>query len=247
LLPPPAIECFAGAGGSVQFADRGRTFGAYLLAGPKASVSVVSQARRVLDTLHVEPAAATLLERNGISLAVPWGWDGRVLFRDAAGASHVQFQVANFELPANEGLEPPQELPPGEEDPIKAMGASDVLVMVVTDEPGGVPAPDPITLADLRFLLPGALRVPHAHWLAEGSFCRGARCFGIQVDFGGRSPAPTLREQVNEVLSSLHVDQIPASTDPPAPDAGPANAGCCQKGHTVSFLCCQEKDSFTKD
>jgi hypothetical protein len=51
---PPAIECFDGAGGSVQFADHGRTFGAYLLVGTRARATTVAAARRVLDTLRVE-------------------------------------------------------------------------------------------------------------------------------------------------------------------------------------------------
>jgi len=53
LHPPPAIECFAGSGGSIQFAQRGRHFGAYLLAGRRARQSLVARARSVLDTLQV--------------------------------------------------------------------------------------------------------------------------------------------------------------------------------------------------
>ena len=53
LHPPPAIECFAGRGGSIEFAQRGRRFGAYLLAGRHAKQSLVARARAVLDTLQV--------------------------------------------------------------------------------------------------------------------------------------------------------------------------------------------------
>ena len=53
LHPPPAIECFAGSGGSIEFAQRGRHFGAYLLAGRRAQQSLVARARSVLDTLQV--------------------------------------------------------------------------------------------------------------------------------------------------------------------------------------------------
>ncbi|HZO96862.1 MAG TPA: hypothetical protein VFB42_05780 [Gaiellaceae bacterium] len=53
LRPPPAVECFDGAGGSVQFAERGRRFGAYLLAGRTARPALVERARAVLDTLRV--------------------------------------------------------------------------------------------------------------------------------------------------------------------------------------------------
>lgn len=53
LHRPPAIECFDGPGGSVQFTDRRRAFGVYLLAGRKASPRTVAQARAVLDSLRV--------------------------------------------------------------------------------------------------------------------------------------------------------------------------------------------------
>jgi len=53
LHPPPAIECWAGPGGSVEFVDRGRRFGAYLLVGRRAQPRLVARARAVLDTLRV--------------------------------------------------------------------------------------------------------------------------------------------------------------------------------------------------
>src|SRR5919106_4895367 len=94
------------------------------------------------ESLPSRPA----LTHQGISIAVPEGWDGRALFTDAAGEGTVIFQVANFALPPNEGLEPPQELPPGEVDPIKAMTGEDLLLTVLpcASLPGteaGEPAP----------------------------------------------------------------------------------------------------------
>jgi hypothetical protein len=151
------------------------------------------------------------LSRNDISMAVPPRWDGRILFRDAAGSQGAIFQVANFELPANEGFEPPQELLPGEEDPIKAMDAGDVLVTVVSDHSGGGPAPATITHDDLRSLPAGAPRVPHGHTLAARSFCYGARCVQIEVDFGGPAE-PALVSGVDEVLASLEVEQRSTNT-----------------------------------
>jgi hypothetical protein len=47
------LECFAGRGGGVQFAERGRRFAAYLLAGRGASAAAITRARAVLDTLKV--------------------------------------------------------------------------------------------------------------------------------------------------------------------------------------------------
>jgi hypothetical protein len=48
------LECFAGRGGGIQFADKGRRFAAYVLAAPRASAASVKRARAVLDALTVE-------------------------------------------------------------------------------------------------------------------------------------------------------------------------------------------------
>jgi hypothetical protein len=48
-----AIECFDGPGGSIQFAERGRSFAAYELLGQKAPTRLAARARAVLDTLRV--------------------------------------------------------------------------------------------------------------------------------------------------------------------------------------------------
>jgi hypothetical protein len=55
LHPPPWIECWGGPGGAIQFLERGRYFGAYLLAGRRAPPALVDRARAVLDTLRVAP------------------------------------------------------------------------------------------------------------------------------------------------------------------------------------------------
>jgi len=215
ILPPPSVECFGGPAGTVQFVEHGRAFGAYLLAGTRAGDALVEEARRVLETFRAtdaDPPPVETLSRGGVSIGVPDGWDGRILFRDPAGATGLVFQVASFELPANEGFEPPPELPPGEEDPIKAMGGGDVLVTVVTDATRGSPSSGSITLADLELLPPDAPRVPRDHTLAEGSLCTGGRCLGIAVDFGGRPPRSALEQRVNEVLGSLTVTPADATS-----------------------------------
>ena len=94
--------------------------------------------------------ATRRLERNGMSIVVPGGWDGRMLFRDAAGSSGVIFQVANFELPPTKGSSRRGNCRPDKEDPIKAMDAGDVLVTVVSDETRGEPALEPIDRRQLR-------------------------------------------------------------------------------------------------
>lgn len=49
------IECFAGRGGSIQFAARRHTFAAYVLLGTKAPLRLADAARTVLDTLRIAP------------------------------------------------------------------------------------------------------------------------------------------------------------------------------------------------
>jgi hypothetical protein len=53
VRPPPALECFDGAGGSIEFDDHGRHFGAYVLLGRDAPAALAVRARAVLDTLRV--------------------------------------------------------------------------------------------------------------------------------------------------------------------------------------------------
>jgi hypothetical protein len=48
-------ECFAGDGGIVQFIERGRVFGVYVLVGERAEPDLVADARGALETLRVEP------------------------------------------------------------------------------------------------------------------------------------------------------------------------------------------------
>ena len=54
VKPPPALECFPGRGGGIQFRDSGRRFAAFLLVGNEASASLVRKARAVLDTLAIQ-------------------------------------------------------------------------------------------------------------------------------------------------------------------------------------------------
>jgi hypothetical protein len=154
------------------------------------------------------PASGTKLSHHGISIAVPAGYDGRVLFTDAAGEGTVIFQVANFALPPNEGFEPPEELPPGEVDPIKAMSGDDLLVMISTDQ---APAPTrslPPRISERSFLTRGSPRIPHGHAIAEEAGCFPGRCVRVVVDFA----SPPSREQVdaaNDVLASVTIGERP--------------------------------------
>jgi hypothetical protein len=150
----------------------------------------------------------TRLSHRGISIAVPPGWDGRVLFTDAAGEGTVLFQVANFALPANDGFEPPQKLPPGEVDPIKAMAGDDVLVMVSTGQEAGRTRPLPPRIGEESFLARGTPRIPHGHALAEERGCFRGRCILVTVDFAS-PPAAEQVEAANDVLASLAIVEQP--------------------------------------
>lgn len=50
---PPAVECWPGPGGDIQFTANGRHFAAYLLLDTRAPLARGAQARAVLDTLMV--------------------------------------------------------------------------------------------------------------------------------------------------------------------------------------------------
>jgi len=236
VQPPPAIECFDGPGGSVQFTESGRSLGAYLLVGRDAPADAVDQARAVLGRMQVlRERSDRQLARNGVSVTVPPGWDGRMLYRDASGSLGVIYQVANFELPANEGFEPPTELPPGQEDAIKAMKDGDALIMIAADAATGRPAPTPITFADLKPV--PAARAPRGHRLAANSFCFGDRCLEIQVDFGGNASAD-LDRPVSDVLASVSVDTGGAQSQATAPDAG--TRGCPRPNWPGPWTKCAE-------
>ena len=138
------------------------------------------------------------LEHAGVSIELPKGWRGRVL---APGL----LQAANFDL-APVG----QELPPGEEDPIKAMAAEHALVTIlpcglVSFEEPPRPAPSQVSLHDLTFLPPGHPRIPVGHAFAHGSFDFSGRCLRVEADFGGAPPRQQLKDAVDDITASLSV------------------------------------------
>ena len=145
---------------------------------------------------------APRLEHDGVSIELPSGWEGRVFPLDDPSA---MLQAANFEfVPVGE------ELPPGEEDPIKAMTAQHALVavlpcgMVSFEEPPR-PAPERVSLDNLTFLPDGHPGVLRGHALAHASFGFSGRCLRVEADFGGAPPWRKLRDTVNAILASLSV------------------------------------------
>jgi hypothetical protein len=232
VQPPPAIECFDGPGGSVQFVEHGRSFGAYLLAGRQATEAAIDQAQQVVNEIEVAPRPGEdQLARNGVSIGVPDAWNGRLLYRDESGSTGVIYQVANFELPANRGFEPPT-VQPGEEDAIKAMAAGDVLVTVVDAASGGEARP-PLALADLTAVR--GPRVPVGHRLLTGAFCFGGRCLDVSVDFGGE-PDPALERAVGDVLASITV----AGRDAPSAAVDDGPRGCPRPSWPGPWARCAE-------
>lgn len=143
-------------------------------------------------------ASGQRLERAGVSIELPKGWRGRVL-------EPGLLQAANFDFaPAG------QELPPGEEDPIKAMTVNHALVTIlpcglVSFEEPPRPSPSHLSLDGLTFLPPGHPRIPVGHAFAHGSFELSGRCLRVEADFGGARPRQQLRAAVNDILASLSV------------------------------------------
>lgn len=141
---------------------------------------------------------AKRLEHGGVSIQLPNGWQGRVLRPGLLQAANFKFAPVGVELP------------PGEEDPIKAMTTQHALIVIlpcglVSFEEPPRPAPERISLADLTFLPSGHPRVPRGHAFAHGSFDLSGRCLGIEADFGGAPPPPELKDTVNAILASLAV------------------------------------------
>lgn len=141
---------------------------------------------------------ALKLEHGGVSIQVPNGWQGDVL-------QPGLIRAANFKL-APVGVE----LPPGEEDPIKAMTRKHVLVVIlpcglVSFEEPPRPAPERISLGELTFLPSNHPRVPRGHAFAHGSFDFSSRCLRVEADFGGAPPPRELKDAVNAVLGSLSI------------------------------------------
>jgi hypothetical protein len=149
-----------------------------------------------------EPTSERQLRHHGISIAIPEAWDGRVLYTDAAGDGAVLFQVANFALAPNEGFEPPQELPPGEVDPIKAMAGDDLLIMVSTNQGAAPTRTLPLRISEDSFLSPDSPIIPRGHAIAEEAGCIEGRCIRVTVDFA-KAPSAVQLERANGVLASL--------------------------------------------
>lgn len=150
------------------------------------------------------PDGAGELSHHGISIGVPDEWDGRVLFTDSAGEGVVIFQVANFALPLNEGFQPPQELPPGDEDPIKAMAGDDLLLMVSTDQGSAPDLSLPVRITEASFLPRGSPLIPRGHAIAEEAGCFEGACVRVTVDFA-TPPSPAQLRAANEVLAALAI------------------------------------------
>jgi hypothetical protein len=139
------------------------------------------------------------LEYDGMSIELPKGWEGRVISPGVIQAANFKFVPVGIDLP------------PGEEDPIKAMTAKHALLTIlpacglVSFETTARAAPKQMSLDELTFFPADHPRVPWRHALAQGSFRFGDRCVHIEVDFGATPPQPGLTKIANEMLRSLSV------------------------------------------
>jgi hypothetical protein len=101
-------------------------------------------------------------------------------------------------------------LPPGQEDPIKAMTSAHVLVSllpcgIISPAESAQPPPERLALNALTFLPAGHPRVPRGHAFARASFQFDDRCLRIEVDFGDAPASTELTQEVDDVLGSLVV------------------------------------------
>lgn len=169
---------------------------------PFTGIGLLAAAVLLATACSVAESDRSELERDGVSIELPDGWDGRLLADDSSAV----LQAANFKLlPVGT-----TELPAGEKDPIKAMTAENVLVTIVpcglvSWEDAANPAPEHITLEELSYLPASHPRLPSGHAFAYRSFLFEDRCLRIEVDFGAAPPSRMLKEMVNEVLASLSV------------------------------------------
>jgi hypothetical protein len=146
------------------------------------------------------------LSHGGVSLAVPSGWSGRILFTDREGTGAV-FEVANFKLASQIGLEPPKEVPAGHEDRIKGMAGDDLLIVIETSRGDtSQHLPIRITKTSLNTVDSVAVPVPAGHAVGREAGCLNRKCVSITVDFARPPPAYLLRS-ANDVLASLKVSK----------------------------------------
>jgi hypothetical protein len=134
----------------------------------------------------------------GVSLVVPRGWFGRSQVLSAGTPDFAAWlQASNF---------PTQTLVHGE-DPIKAMGTSDVVVTISDQGPAQWTArPNGVQLLALTpdETLPPA-RTPRGHLVIESSALLDGRRLTIDADFGSPAAAHRLLSTVNRMLSTLRV------------------------------------------
>jgi hypothetical protein len=164
------------------------------------AIAVLTATACGAEELPVEAGGvARLIEHDGISLQLPAGWKARVLALDYPSAV---MQAANFEFATSTVL------PPGEEDPIKAMTSAHVLVSIapcgiVSFEESPRPPPQRVTLDALMFFPAGHPLIPVGHALAHAAFQFDDGCVRIEVDFGAEEPSVELTRVVDDVLGSL--------------------------------------------
>lgn len=189
---------FEGGGEALPSSDYGRTLPTG--SGERGS-GASAPGQKGEGPMVLYTANDSVLAHNGVTLNVPDGWSGRVLFLDPEGQRFL-FQVANFQLPEQQGISPPIELPPGEEDPIVTMSGQDmVLTLIVRDELQAGSAP----MISVDDFLSGP-RVLRDKGLAVSYGCVNDRCFDIELLVGTATPDSSVVKKANEVLESLRTE-----------------------------------------
>jgi hypothetical protein len=149
------------------------------------------------------------LTYGGISISVPDGWYGRILTApQGEGAAIGILEVANFDMGPQSGSEPPKELPPGQEDPIKAMAGDDLLITIQTPAASSSARSLPVRFARSSLVTVDSisLPVPNGHAVVHEAGCFTGRCLDVTVDLASHPVSDRLLDTANQVLSSLKVN-----------------------------------------
>jgi hypothetical protein len=194
---PPVIECFGGAGGSVQFQEAGRVFGAYLLLGHRAPVELADEARAVLDTLVVR--ASTTFGRPAKFSRLPSGWrhrDSGVAIRHPGGLNTWTEATSWPYRPDSFG-------------PVRRIPRDGILIEVLLIRRSGFPR---------SLMYPALTQLPFRLEDAEVSTEEGAPHIAqyrllyrygrqydvdLRVDFGRPRPTQAMRAEAQRALNAL--------------------------------------------
>lgn len=146
------------------------------------------------------------LNRQGLEIGLPDGWDARIYRREAVDdvITRRALHAANFALPTNLG-----DYAVGA---IEGMTPGDVLVVLLEFDPGnagqGLFANEglPTDLAASDFSPTAMPRAMPGRTAAQWFFSLNGRAFCLYVALGSHTERAAMIDQVNQVVATLKVD-----------------------------------------